>query len=127
MCLLHFLASCLSAHSERSDPKKTVRDVLFFVFGLVSVLVYRRTVPLIHPFNTSLTSLCIIVVGLLYIYIYIYIIYTPKLGLEITVSVREREQGRFRGSTEGARGRSKGAPREHGGASREHGGASGEH
>ena len=58
---------------------------------------------------------------------YIYIIYTPNLGLGITAFVREREQGRFRGSTEGARGRSKGAPREHGWASREHGGASREH
>ncbi len=31
---------------------------------------------------------------------YIYIIYTPNLGLGIAVLVREREQGRFRGSTE---------------------------
>ena len=33
--------------------------------------------------------------------------YTPNLGFEIAVSVREREQGRFRGSRgsrEGARG-----------------------
>lgn len=29
-------------------------------------------------------------------YIYIFIIYTPNLGLEITILVREREQGRFR-------------------------------
>ena len=36
------------------------------------------------------------------IYIYIYIIYTPNLGSEIAVPGREREQGRFRGSTEGA-------------------------
>lgn len=41
------------------------------------------------------------------------IIYTPNLGLRIAVSVREREQGRFRGSTEGAKG---GAPRKQGGA-----------
>ena len=34
--------------------------------------------------------------------IYIYIIYTPNLGLGIAVLGREREQGRFRGSTEGA-------------------------
>ena len=34
---------------------------------------------------------------------YIYIIYTPNLGFEIAVSGREREQGRFRGSIEGAR------------------------
>ncbi len=40
---------------------------------------------------------------------YIYIIYTPNLGLEIAVSVREREQGRFRGSIEGARGSIEGA------------------
>ena len=33
-----------------------------------------------------------------------YIIYTPNLGLEIAVPGREREQGRFRGSIEGARG-----------------------
>ncbi len=46
-----------------------------------------------------------------FIYIYICIIYTPNLGLQIAVSVREREQGRFRGSTEGARRRSEGASR----------------
>jgi len=51
---------------------------------------------------------------------YIYIIYTPNLGFEIAVRDREREQSRFRGSSEGSRGRSKGAVREHGGASREH-------
>ena len=47
------------------------------------------------------------------LYIYIYIIYTPNLGSEITLFDREREQGRFRGSSEGARGRSEGAPGEH--------------
>ena len=47
---------------------------------------------------------------------YIYIIYTPNLGLRIAVSVREKEQGRFKGITEGARG-SKG---EQEGASRKH-------
>lgn len=52
--------------------------------------------------------------------LYIYITYIPNLGLEIAVSVRDREQGRFRGSNEGARVRSKGASGEHGGASREH-------
>lgn len=36
---------------------------------------------------------------------YIYFIYTPNLRLGIAVSVREMEQGRFRGSTEGARGK----------------------
>jgi len=41
--------------------------------------------------------------------IYIYIIYTPNLGLEIAVPGREREQGRFRGSSEGARGSTEGA------------------
>ena len=44
-------------------------------------------------------------------YIYIYIIYTPNLGLRITVFDREREQGRFRGSTEGAWGSTEGALR----------------
>ena len=48
-----------------------------------------------------------------YVTTYIYIIYTPNLELRIAVSVREREQGRFRGSNEGARGSSEGAPREH--------------
>ena len=57
------------------------------------------------------------------IYIYIYIIYTPNLGFGIALFDQEREQGRFRGSNEGARGRSKGAPREHRGVSSEHGGA----
>ena len=44
--------------------------------------------------------------------IYIYIIYTPNLGLRVAVFIREREQGRFRGSTKEARRRSKGALRE---------------
>ena len=34
------------------------------------------------------------------------IIYTPNLGLGIAISVREREQGCFRGSSKGARGSS---------------------
>ena len=38
------------------------------------------------------------------------IIYTPNLGVPITVFNQEREQGCFRGSSEG---RSKGAPKEH--------------
>ena len=42
-------------------------------------------------------------------YVYIYIIYTPNLGLRITIPGLEREQGRFRGSTKGAKGRSGGA------------------
>ena len=41
--------------------------------------------------------------------IHICIIYTPNLGLRITIPGREREQGRFRGSTKGAKGRSGGA------------------
>jgi hypothetical protein len=40
---------------------------------------------------------------------YIYIIYTPNLGLAIALFDWEREQGRFRGSSEGAQ-------REYGGA-----------
>ena len=51
-----------------------------------------------------------------YTYIYIYIIYTPNLGLEITRFDREREQGRFRGSSEGAAKEQGGAPREHRGS-----------
>ena len=47
---------------------------------------------------------------------YIYIIYTPNLGLGIPG--REREQGRFRGSNEGAR-------REHRGSKGEHRGSTG--
>ena len=53
--------------------------------------------------------------------IYIYIIYTPNLGLRNAVSVQEREQGRFRGSSEGAKESIKGA----GGAPREQEGARG--
>ena len=59
--------------------------------------------------------------------IYIYIIYTPNLGSRIALSGRKREQGRFRGSTEGAKGRSEGAMSEQRGASSEHEGAPGEH
>jgi len=51
---------------------------------------------------------------------YIYIIYTPNLGLVITAFDREREQGRFRGSNEGAGG-------EHPGSKREQRGSRGEH
>ena len=54
---------------------------------------------------------------------YIYIIYTPNLGLLIAVLDQEREQGRFKGSSEGVRGFSKGALSEHGEAPRKHGGA----
>ena len=57
--------------------------------------------------------------------VYIYIIHTPNLGFEIAVSVREREQGRFRGSRGGARGSSERALREHGRATREQEGARG--
>ena len=39
----------------------------------------------------------------------IYIISTPNLGFEIAVRGQEREQGRFRGSREGARGSIEGA------------------
>ena len=49
----------------------------------------------------------------------LYIIYTPNLGFEIAVPGREREQGRFRGSSEGARGSTEGAQWEHWGAARE--------
>lgn len=41
--------------------------------------------------------------------IYIYIIYTPNLGWGIAVFVRERGQGRFRGSSGGAGGSTEGA------------------
>ena len=40
---------------------------------------------------------------------YIYIKYTPNLGLGVAVLDREREQGGFRGSTEGAGGSTGGA------------------
>ena len=43
---------------------------------------------------------------------YIYILYTPNLGFLIAVSRREREQGRFRGSSEGAGGSDDGASME---------------
>jgi hypothetical protein len=52
--------------------------------------------------------------------IYIYIIYTPNLGLEVAVFNRVREQGRFRGSSEGARRSIEGAGGSTEGAAREH-------
>ncbi len=52
--------------------------------------------------------------------LYIYHIYTPNLGFGITVFDQEREQGRFRGSSEGARGSNEGA----GGSSEGAGGSS---
>jgi len=36
------------------------------------------------------------------------VIYTPDIGFKIAVPGREREQGRFRGSTEGAQETKKG-------------------
>ena len=57
--------------------------------------------------------------GVYVIHIYICIIYTPNLGWGITVPGREREQGRFRGSIEGAPGSSEGAPGSSEGAVRE--------
>ena len=42
-------------------------------------------------------------------YIYTYIIYTPNLGLGTILFDWKRKQGRFRGSSEGAKRRSKGA------------------
>jgi len=49
------------------------------------------------------------------VYIYIYIIYTPNLGLGVALFDREKEQGSFRGSREGARGRT---PQEHRGSNK---------
>ena len=63
--------------------------------------------------------------GKLCVYIYIYIIYTPNLGLEIACFVREKEQGRFRGSTEGARREQRGAARKQRGSRREQQGSRG--
>ena len=51
---------------------------------------------------------------------YIYIIYTLNLGWGITLPGRERKQGRFRGSIEGARGSTEGAERKYEGAEREY-------
>ena len=64
-------------------------------------------------------------ISYIYAKIYIYIIYTPNLGLEIAVFVREKEQGRFRGSSEGARGSTGGAGGSTGGAGGSTGGAGG--
>ena len=44
-------------------------------------------------------------------------IYTPNLGSKVSFSDREREQGRLRGSSEGATGEHEGAQREHRGRS----------
>ncbi len=41
--------------------------------------------------------------------LHISIMLPPNLGLTVAVSVREREQGRFRGSSDGARGSNEGA------------------
>ncbi len=51
--------------------------------------------------------------------------YTPNLGLEIAVSVRESEQGRFRGSTEGVWGSIEGVLGSTGGTPEEHRGSTG--
>jgi len=54
---------------------------------------------------------------------YIYFIYTPNLGLDIAVAVREKEQGRSKGSSKGARGSAEGALREQRRSKREQEGA----
>ena len=64
-----------------------------------------------------------------FLYICIYIIYTLNLGLEIAVLAQEREQGRFKGSSEGAGGSTgggKGAATREQGEQGEQGGAAGE-
>ena len=53
-------------------------------------------------------------------HVYIYIIYIPNLGFVVAVSVWERKQGCFRGSSEGARGSNGGALRDDGRATGEH-------
>jgi len=58
---------------------------------------------------------------------HICIMYTPNLRLEIAVLGREREQGRFRGSSEGAGGSIEGAGGSIEGALREYRGSKREH
>lgn len=83
---------------------------------------WRDNVPLL---SCDLGVICGIYI---YIHIHIYLLYsgifTLNLGLGIAILGLEREQGRFRESTEGARGRSGGVSRKHGGATRD---AQGEH
>ena len=52
---------------------------------------------------------------------YIYIIYTPNLGFAIAVLGREREQGRFKRSSEQVVSEYGRVSREHAGVQREHG------
>ena len=58
---------------------------------------------LTNPANFVL--ILIFISTFLVFYIYMYIILPPNLGLRITVPGREREPGRFRGSTEGVKSR----------------------
>ena len=60
-------------------------------------------------YSSSGGSSIILMKTLYIIQIYICIIYTPNLGLAITFPGREKEQGRFRGSTKRARGSIEGA------------------
>ena len=53
---------------------------------------------------------------------YVYIIYTPNLGSAVAVFVQEREQSRFKVSSEGAKGSTKGVGGSTEGARREYGG-----
>ena len=57
--------------------------------------------------------------GYVHVYTYTYIIYIPNLGFSIAVFDQEREQGRFRGSSEGASREHWGSTRGHGGVARE--------
>ena len=55
-----------------------------------------------------------------FVYIYIFYISTSNLGFEIAVRGQEREQGRFRGSSERVQGSIGGSRGEHLGSKREH-------
>ena len=65
--------------------------------------------PLKRPYSPSRSGTAITDLKFRVYNIYIYIIYTPNLGSEIILFDREKEQGRFKGSSERARGRSEGA------------------
>ena len=94
-----------------SQDKETLlaESIAQLVFHMESTCKHKITMNLLPVINNSVQTIFNRSSHFsLFEYITIYIIYTPSLGLEITAFVREREQGRFKSSTEGAPRRAKG-------------------
>ena len=97
-CCLALVTSCISARCLMREGGRFGDGVVHEVTFLRAILKQKGALywrfPLFFFAHSALESSCL--------YIYIYIMYTPNLGFGIAVPGQEREQGRFKGSTEGA-------------------------